>query len=71
MDKGVLVLVKGVQIGTLYKLIGSSNLIGCNDIIFPEFDSTSTRFESIQTNSTSHHKVDSTMLWPERMGNIG
>jgi hypothetical protein len=27
--------------------------------------------ESIQTKSKSHHKVDLTMLWHERMGHIG
>jgi hypothetical protein len=30
----------------------------------------STQDESIQTDSTSHHKVDPTMLWHERVGHI-
>jgi hypothetical protein len=31
----------------------------------------SNRVESIQTDLTSHRKVDLTMLWHERMGHIG
>jgi hypothetical protein len=69
MVRGVMVLMKGVWIGTLYKLLGSVDSTGCNNIVVPEVDST--RAESIQTDSTSHHKVDSTMLWHERMGHIG
>jgi hypothetical protein len=30
-----------------------------------------TQADSIQTDSTSHHKVDPTMLWHERMGHNG
>jgi hypothetical protein len=73
---GVMVLMKGVCIGTLYKLLKSVNSIECNNIIVLEVDSNSTqldstRDESIQTDSISHHKVDPTMLWHERMGHIG
>jgi hypothetical protein len=39
--RGVMVLMKGVQIGTLYNLLGNVNSTGCNDIIVPEVDSTS------------------------------
>jgi hypothetical protein len=39
MVKGVMVLMKGVQIGTLYKLLGNVNLIGCNNIVSHEIDS--------------------------------
>jgi hypothetical protein len=41
-----MVLMKGVQIGTLYKLLGSVDLSRCNNIIVPEVDSTSTRLNS-------------------------
>jgi hypothetical protein len=54
MARGVMVLMKGVRIGTLYKLLGNVELSGCNNIVFPEVDSTrlnSTWVESIQTNS--------------------
>jgi hypothetical protein len=76
MVRGVMVLMKGVQIGTLYKLLGNVDSTGCNNIVVPEvdsnFDSThSTQAESIQTDSTSLRQVDPTMLWHERMGHIG
>jgi hypothetical protein len=65
MVRGVMVLMKGVHIGTLYKLLGNVNSIVCNIIDVPEDDWNqleSTRAESIQTDSTSHRKVDSTMI---------
>jgi hypothetical protein len=40
MVKGVMVLMKVVHIGTLYKLLGNVNLIGCNNIVAPKIDST-------------------------------
>jgi hypothetical protein len=43
MVRGVMVLMKGVQIGTLYKLLGSVDSTGCNNIVVPEVDSTLTR----------------------------
>jgi hypothetical protein len=46
MVRGVMVLMKGVQIVTLYKLLGSVNSTGCNNIIVLEVDSTSTRLNS-------------------------
>jgi hypothetical protein len=42
MVRVVMVLVKGVQIGILYNLIGNANLIGYNIIIVPQFGSTLT-----------------------------
>jgi hypothetical protein len=76
MVRGVMVLMKGVWIGTLYKLLGNVDSTGCNNIVSPEVDSTSTqldptRAESVQTDSTRHDKIDPTMLWHERMGHIG
>jgi hypothetical protein len=43
MVRGVMVLMKGVWIGTLYKLLGNVNLIGCNNNIVPKVDSTHIR----------------------------
>jgi hypothetical protein len=76
MVRAYMVLMKGFRIKTLYKLIGSVDLTGCNNIIVPEVDSTLTRLEStqsesIQTDSTSNHKFDPTMLWHKRTGHIG
>jgi hypothetical protein len=36
--QGVMVLMKGVWIGTLYKLLGNVDLTGCNNIVVPEVD---------------------------------
>jgi hypothetical protein len=43
---GAMVLMKGVQIGTLYKLLGSVDWTGCNNIVVPKVDFTSTQLES-------------------------
>jgi transposase InsO family protein len=83
MVRGVMVLMKGVWIGTLYKLLGNVDSTGCNNIVSPEIDSTvtrldsmstqldSTRAKSVQTDSTRHDEIDLTRLWHERMGHIG
>jgi hypothetical protein len=83
MVRGVMVLMKGVWIGTLYKLLGNVDSTGCNNIISPEIESTvtqldsmltqlnSTRAKSVQTDSTRHDELDPTRLWHERMGHIG
>jgi hypothetical protein len=64
-----MVLMKEVQIGTLYKLLGSVDSTRCKNIVVLEVDSN--RVESIQTDLENHHKVNPTMLWHERMGHIG
>jgi hypothetical protein len=46
MVRGAMVSMKGVWTGTLYKLLGSVDLTGCNEIIVSEVDSTLTRLES-------------------------
>jgi hypothetical protein len=43
MVKGAMVLMKGVWIGTLYKLLGNFKSSGCNNIAYPEVDSSSIR----------------------------
>jgi hypothetical protein len=43
MVEGAMVLMKRVHIGTLYALLVSVDLTGCNNIIVPEVDLTSTR----------------------------
>jgi hypothetical protein len=76
MVKFTIVLMKGVRIGTLYKLLGNVDSIGCNSIDVPEYELNSTRIKStqddlIQTDLTSHRQIEPTMLWHERMGHIG
>jgi hypothetical protein len=76
MVRGAMVLMKGVWIGTLYNLLGTVNSTGCNNIIVPKVNLTSTQLDPtraklVQTESTRHDKVDPTMLWHERMGHIG
>jgi hypothetical protein len=40
MVKGTMILMKGIQIGSLYKLLGNVDSTGCNNIISSEVDST-------------------------------
>jgi hypothetical protein len=53
MVRGAMVLMRGVQIGTLYKLLGNFDSDGCNIIFAPEIDSTVTRLDSISTQLNS------------------
>jgi hypothetical protein len=43
MVRGAMVLMKGFQIGTLYKLLGNVDLIGCN--VVSKVDSIKSRIE--------------------------
>jgi hypothetical protein len=57
MVRGAMVLMKGVWIGTLYNLLGNVDSTGCNNIVSPKIDLTSTQLnltqaELIQTDST-------------------
>ena len=57
MVTGVMVLMKGVWIGTLYNLLWNVDSTGCNNIVSPKIDLTSTQLnltqaELIQTEST-------------------
>jgi hypothetical protein len=47
MVRGVMVLMKGVLIGTLYKLLVNFNLTASNIIVVPKIDLTSTQLDSI------------------------
>jgi transposase InsO family protein len=58
-----MVLLKGVQFGTLYKLQGSTISVGCNISIVPNIG-----FEEERTPTVSREKV---MLWHQRLGHIG
>jgi hypothetical protein len=51
MVRGVMVLMRGVCIGTLYKFLGNVNSTGCNSTIIPEVNLT-------VTNSNFPHLVD-------------
>jgi hypothetical protein len=57
------VLMRGVRCGTLYKLLGSTYINGCNSSIVPE-----QRNEGDKTNTAPEKK---TMLWHQRLGHIG
>jgi hypothetical protein len=83
MVRGAMVLMRGVNIGTLYKLLGNVDLSGCNSIVSPEIYSTTTRLDSmltqhdstrsnsIKTESIRHDEIDLNTLWHERMRHIG
>eukprot|EP00253_Pinus_taeda_P022768 PITA_22768 len=60
MVQGELVLIRGVQIGTLYKLQGSIVIDGCNSFVVPESGA-----ENLVVSR------DKTMLWHQRLGHIG
>jgi hypothetical protein len=63
MVQGEMVLLKGVQFGTLYKLQGSTISDGCNSSIVPDIG-----VEEEITPTVSGEKV---MLWHQRLGHIG
>jgi hypothetical protein len=57
-----MVLLKGVQIGTLYKLQGSTISDGCNSSIVPEI--------GVEEEKTPTISGEKTMLWHQRLGHI-
>eukprot|EP00253_Pinus_taeda_P017430 PITA_17430 len=59
MVRGALVLMRGVRIGTLYKLQGSAVVDGCNSSMVPE-----NRAENLVVSR------EKTMLWHQRLGHI-
>ena len=60
MVRGALILMRGVWIGTLYKLQGSTVVHGCNSSMVPE--------NGVENLVVSGEK---TMLWHQRLGHIG
>ena len=63
MVRGEMVLMRGVQCGTLYKLLGSTYTNGCNNFVVLE----KTNKED-KTNIVPEKK---TMLWHQILGHIG
>ena len=63
MVRGSMVLIRGVRIGTLYKLLGSTFNNGCNNTIVPKGKN-----EGDIVLTVSREK---TTLWHRRMGHIG
>lgn len=59
MVQGAMVLMRGVQIGSLYKLLGRRDTNGCVNKVIHE------------PNEISFCLVDSTMILHQRMGHIG
>jgi hypothetical protein len=60
--QGEMVLLKGVQFGTLYKMQGSTISDGCNSSIVYDIG-----FEEQRTSTVSREKV---MLWHKMLGHI-
>jgi hypothetical protein len=54
------VLLKGVQIGTLYNILGSTISDGCNSSIVPEI--------GVEEEKTPIVSREKTMLWHQRLG---
>jgi hypothetical protein len=63
MVRGEMVLMRGAQCGTLYKLLGRTYTNGCNSYVVPE-----PRNKEDKTNIVPRKK---TMLWHQRLGHIG
>jgi hypothetical protein len=61
--RGEMVLMKGVQCGTLYKLMGRTYTNGCNSSVVLE-----QRNKEDKTNIVPRKK---TMMWHQRLGHIG
>ena len=59
MVRGALILMRGVRIGTLYKLQGSTVVDGCNSSMVPE--------NGVENLVVSGEK---TMLWHQRLGHM-
>jgi hypothetical protein len=57
------VLMRGVWCGTVYKLLGSTYINGCNNYVVPE-----QRNEGDKTNIVPEKK---TMMWYQRLRHIG
>jgi hypothetical protein len=51
MFRGAMVLMKGVHIGTLYKILGNFDSIGYNNIVVIEVDSTLNQRDPTQDES--------------------
>ena len=60
MVRGALVLMRGVRIGTLYKLQGNTVIDGCNSFVVLEGGEKSLAVSG-----------ENTMLWHQRLGHIG
>jgi hypothetical protein len=63
MVQGTMVLLKGVQFGTLYKLQGSTISDGCSSSIVPDI--------GVQEERTPTFSREKVMLWHQRLGHIG
>jgi len=59
MVQGALVLMRGVQIGNLYKLQGNTVIDGCNSFVVPESGA-----ENLVVSG------EKTMIWHQRLGHI-
>ena len=53
MVQGSMVLMRGAQIGTLYKLLGSTFNNGCNSTIVPEGKNEGDRVLTVSSKKTS------------------
>ena len=63
MIRGAMVLMKGVQYRTLYKLLGKTVIGDCNNTVVPE--------SSNEENNVPKISGGEAMLWHQRLGHIG
>ena len=58
-----MVLMRGVQCGNIYKLLGKNAIDGCNNSIVPESKDEESKVPDVFGGDT--------MLWHQRLGHIG
>ena len=63
MVQGEMVLMRRVQCGTLYKLLGRTFIDGCNNTIVPESRN--------EENNVPDVSGEDAMMWHQRLGHIG
>ena len=63
MVRGAMVLMRGVQYGTMYKLLGKTVIDGCNNTIVPESKDEESKVLDVSGGDT--------MLWHQILGHIG
>ena len=63
MVQGEMVLMRGVEYGTMYKMLGKTIIDGCNNSIVPNRKDEESKVPGISTGDT--------MLWHQILGHIG
>ena len=63
MIRGAMVLMRGVQYGTIYKLLGKTIICECNNTVVPK--------SSNEENNVPEVSRGEAIVWHQRLGHIG